>query len=79
MAALSRKLRALDYHTASGFDASSQQDVRALVVWLEDQKIRHYKMDERGDLRDTPQAVFGRPLSKSISVILRAPLMWIES
>lgn len=66
MAALRRKLRALDYHTASGFDASSQQDVRALVVWLEDQKIRHYKMDERGDLRDTTGSIWKASFKKYI-------------
>ena len=27
-------------------------DLKALVVWLEDQKIRHYKIEDRTDLRE---------------------------
>lgn len=31
--------------------------MRTLVLWLEDQKIRHYKIEERADLRkiDSPR------------------------
>jgi len=47
-----RKLTALDYHGAEKFDAASQKDYRNLVVWLEDQKIRNYKIDDRKQLRD---------------------------
>lgn len=46
------KLQALDYHSSSNIDISNQLDVKALVIWLEDQKIRHYKMDDRIDLRN---------------------------
>lgn len=28
-----------------------ERNFRDLVVWLEDQKIRHYKIDDRGDLK----------------------------
>lgn len=44
------KLKALEYHSDS-VDVKNPQDLRALVIWLEDQKIRHYKIDNRGDLR----------------------------
>ena len=46
-----RKLKALDYHSADNIDPSNPQDVKAMIVWLEDQKIRHYKIEEREDLR----------------------------
>ena len=46
-----RKLKALDYHSASNIDVTNPHDLKALVVWLEDQKIRHYKIDERDNLR----------------------------
>jgi len=47
-----RKLLALNYPTPEKFDPSNQSIYRGLVVWLEDQKIRHYKIDDRGSLRD---------------------------
>ena len=46
------KLEALDYHSASNIDIKNQMDLKALVVWLEDQKIRHYKIEDRTDLRE---------------------------
>ena len=46
-----QKLKALDYHSSDTIDVSKQEDLKALVVWLEDQKIRQYKIDERQPLR----------------------------
>lgn len=46
-----QKLKALDYHSCDTIDVSKQGDLKALVVWLEDQKIRQYKIDERQPLR----------------------------
>lgn len=47
-----RKLRAIDYHSFDSVDVSKSRDLKALIVWLEDQKIRHYKIEERALLRD---------------------------
>nr|CAD7401443.1 unnamed protein product [Timema poppensis] len=47
-----RKLTALDYHSQDTFDISDENQFRNLVIWLEDQKIRHYKIDDRQSLRD---------------------------
>jgi len=47
-----RKLLALDYYRADNLDISKDDDFRSLVIWTEDQKIRHYKIEERGPLRD---------------------------
>ena len=47
-----RKLRALDYHSADSIDPSVPEDLKVLVVWLEDQKIRTYKIEERLPLRN---------------------------
>lgn len=47
-----RKLTALDYHSAESFDLNDEKQVRNLILWLEDQKIRHYKIEDRGPLRD---------------------------
>jgi len=47
-----RKLLALDYYRADNLDISKEDDFRALVIWTEDQKIRHYKIEDRAGLRD---------------------------
>ncbi|KAK5847687.1 hypothetical protein PBY51_016795 [Eleginops maclovinus] len=51
-----RKLTALDYHNPSGFDCKDETQYRNCIVWLEDQKIRHYKIEERGNLRNIPSS-----------------------
>lgn len=45
------KLDALEYHSTETINIDKQDDLKALVVWLEDQKIRHYKIEQRSDLR----------------------------
>ncbi|XP_046492066.1 RNA transcription, translation and transport factor protein [Neodiprion pinetum] len=47
-----RKLKALDYIDRDKINANDPQHFRKLVVWLEDQKIRHYKIEDRKDIRD---------------------------
>ena len=49
---LRRKLQALEYHSASTFNPEASADLQALAVWLEDQKIRHLKIEERDALRE---------------------------
>lgn len=46
-----RKLKALGYHTIDKVNLEKPVELKSLVVWLEDQKIRHYKIEERQDLR----------------------------
>ncbi|KAK3882712.1 hypothetical protein Pcinc_012918 [Petrolisthes cinctipes] len=33
------------------FNVNDERNLRDLIVWLEDQKIRHYKIEDRGDLK----------------------------
>jgi len=47
-----RKLTALDFVNVTTFDAEDEPQFRNLIVWLEDQKIRHYKIEDRDGLRD---------------------------
>lgn len=47
-----RKLTALEYHNPTGFDCKDETEFRNFIVWLEDQKIRHYKIEDRGNLRN---------------------------
>ncbi|XP_051283987.1 RNA transcription, translation and transport factor protein [Dicentrarchus labrax] len=51
-----RKLTALDYHNPIGFDCKDETQFRNCIVWLEDQKIRHYKIEDRGNLRNIPSS-----------------------
>ncbi|XP_056287246.1 RNA transcription, translation and transport factor protein [Pseudoliparis swirei] len=51
-----RKLTALDYHNPGDFDCTDETQYRNCVVWLEDQKIRHYKIEDRGNLRNVPSS-----------------------
>lgn len=51
-----RKLSALDYHNPAGFNCRDETEFRNFIVWLEDQKIRHYKIEDRGNLRNIHNA-----------------------
>ncbi|KAM9820754.1 RNA transcription, translation and transport factor protein [Neosynchiropus ocellatus] len=51
-----RKLTALDYHNPGSFDSTDETQFRNCIVWLEDQKIRHYKIEDRGNLRNIPSS-----------------------
>lgn len=55
-----RKLIALDYHQVDNVDATDDNQFKALIVWLEDQKIRHYKIEERGPIRDIASAEWNK-------------------
>ena len=46
-----RKLKALGYHSIDKINVEKPVELKTLVVWLEDQKIRHYKIEDRQDLR----------------------------
>ncbi|KAL2098505.1 hypothetical protein ACEWY4_004985 [Coilia grayii] len=59
-----RKLTALDYHNPSGFDCKDETEFRNFIVWLEDQKIRHYKIEDRGNLRNIPSSEWPRSFQK---------------
>ncbi|XP_036098420.1 RNA transcription, translation and transport factor protein-like [Molossus molossus] len=47
-----RNLTALDYHNPAGFNCKDETEFRNFIVWFEDQKIRHYKIEDRGHLRN---------------------------
>jgi RLL motif-containing protein 1 len=47
-----RKLLALDFHSPDTFNAADVGQFRSMIVWLEDQKIRHYKIEDRQNLRN---------------------------
>ncbi|MED6248553.1 hypothetical protein ILYODFUR_003546 [Ilyodon furcidens] len=59
-----RKLTALDYHDPNGFECSDETQFRNCIVWLEDQKIRHYKIEDRGNLRNIPSLDWPKAFEK---------------
>ncbi|XP_032362083.1 RNA transcription, translation and transport factor protein [Etheostoma spectabile] len=59
-----RKLTALDYHNPSEFDCTDETQFRNCIVWLEDQKIRHYKIEDRGNLRNIPSSDWPKAYQK---------------
>uniref|UniRef100_A0A4W6BYA0 RNA transcription, translation and transport factor protein n=1 Tax=Lates calcarifer TaxID=8187 RepID=A0A4W6BYA0_LATCA len=59
-----RKLTALDYHNPDGFDCKDETQFRNCIVWLEDQKIRHYKIEDRGNLRNIPSSDWPKAYQK---------------
>ena len=47
-----RKLLALDYAQPDKFDINNETEMRNLILWLEDKKIRNLKIEDRVALRD---------------------------
>lgn len=47
-----RKLIALNHHQPDSFNADDVNEFRNLIIWLEDQKVRHYKIEDRAGLRN---------------------------
>lgn len=48
---LKNKLICLDYPNPESVNIRDPKSFRQILLWLEDQKIRHYKIDERAELR----------------------------
>ncbi|MCP6198951.1 hypothetical protein NL445_28370, partial [Klebsiella pneumoniae] len=46
------KLSALGHPNPEFFNCEDEKEYRSVVLWLEDQKIRHYKIEDREGLRN---------------------------
>ncbi|XP_057314966.1 RNA transcription, translation and transport factor protein-like [Hydractinia symbiolongicarpus] len=64
---LKRKLSALGYHHPDAFNINNEIEVRNFVVWLEDKKIRLYKIEERDALRDVESSCWVEALKKYLA------------
>jgi len=62
-----RKLSALGYTTPDSFNIKDEQSVRKLVVWLEDQKIRHYAIEARRPLKQITEKSWPLTFEKYLS------------
>nr|XP_022329450.1 UPF0568 protein C14orf166-like [Crassostrea virginica] len=47
-----RKLTALGYQEPNSLKVEDEKEFRNFILWLEDQKIRHYKIEDRAELRN---------------------------
>ncbi|XP_021098370.1 UPF0568 protein C14orf166 [Heterocephalus glaber] len=61
---LRRKLTALSYHNPAGFNCKDEIEFRNFIVWLEDQKIRPYKIEDRGNIRNIPSSDWPKSFEK---------------
>ncbi|KAI4877928.1 hypothetical protein NFI96_001027, partial [Prochilodus magdalenae] len=43
---------------------NDETEFRNFIVWLEDQKIRHYKIEDRGNLRNIPSSEWPKSFEK---------------
>ncbi|XP_059477945.1 RNA transcription, translation and transport factor protein [Neocloeon triangulifer] len=59
-----RKLKALEFQSESPFDCEDDNQFRNLVLWLEEQKIRHYKIEDRDLLRKTESPDWNKGFEK---------------
>jgi len=51
------------------FSIIGEDEFRNLVVWLEDQKIRWYKIEDRGELRNVKSSEWLKTLAKVVCFI----------
>jgi len=50
---------------------TDEDEFRNLVVWLEDQKIRWYKIEDRGELRDIKSSEWLKAFAKVVCYYLK--------
>lgn len=50
---------------------TDEDEFRNLVVWLEDQKIRWYKIEDRGELRDVKSSEWLKTFAKVVCYKLK--------
>ena len=62
-----RKLKGLDYHSTGDINIDDPQDLKILITWLENQKIRHYKIEDRAGLHNHEGEEWKRTFKKYLS------------
>lgn len=61
---LRNKLICLDHPNPDGISLNDQKHFRSLLVWLEDQIIRFYKIEERTELRKVTSPEWNKAFDK---------------
>ncbi|XP_058454475.1 RNA transcription, translation and transport factor protein [Malaya genurostris] len=68
-----RYLAALEYPSQGGINIDDPKEFRNIVLWLEDQKIRHYTIEDRANLRKTGSATDWDPAYAKYKIDLGFP------
>ncbi|XP_060552844.1 RNA transcription, translation and transport factor protein-like [Ruditapes philippinarum] len=61
-----RKLIALNHHQPKNFNPEVENEFRSMIVWLEDQKVRHYKIEDRAGLRNIESSDWPKALENYV-------------
>ena len=79
MALINLYLKALKYpELEQGFDPSEPSHYQAVVVWLENTKIRHYPLDARAQLQAAEPLAWTTALQSYLTE-LACPVQWNDS
>ncbi|XP_055542169.1 RNA transcription, translation and transport factor protein [Wyeomyia smithii] len=68
-----RYLAALEYPAEGGINIDDPKEFRNIILWLEDQKIRHYTIEDRANLRKTNSAAEWDPAYEKYKLDLKFP------
>ncbi|XP_058823906.1 RNA transcription, translation and transport factor protein [Topomyia yanbarensis] len=68
-----RYLAALEYPAQRGINIDDPKEFRNIVLWLEDQKIRHYTIEDRANLRKTGSSTEWDPAYEKYKLDLGFP------
>ena len=68
-----RRLKALEFPIWNKFDIGNMEDIKTLVVYLEQTKIRELKVSERADLKNTKSKNWTRYFGNYLSQIEDCP------
>ncbi|XP_039254490.2 RNA transcription, translation and transport factor protein-like [Styela clava] len=68
--AFQRKLSALQFPQASKFNANDDKQFKLIILWIEDQKVRHYKIDERQELRKFEEPAWTKAFTKYLTDVM---------
>ncbi|XP_065084668.1 RNA transcription, translation and transport factor protein-like [Ochlerotatus camptorhynchus] len=68
-----RYLAALEYPAQGGINIDDPKEFRNIVLWLEDQKIRHYTIEDRANLRKVGAAADWDPAYDKYKMDLKYP------
>ncbi|XP_055634928.1 RNA transcription, translation and transport factor protein [Toxorhynchites rutilus septentrionalis] len=68
-----RYLAALEYPAQGGINIDDPKEFRNIVLWLEDQKIRYYTIEDRANLRKVGSAADWDPAYEKFKLDLKFP------
>ncbi|XP_055603163.1 RNA transcription, translation and transport factor protein isoform X2 [Uranotaenia lowii] len=74
-----RYLAALEYPAPGGINIDDPKEFRNIILWLEDQKIRHYTIEDRANLRKVTSPADWDPAYEKYKLDLKFPVSDLKS